>query len=98
MSKLLAKMPLLLRVLDNIALLDMLLAFFQAVTGVPTCRAGGRGGVGEGTVCVGGGWGRERWAYPATTSYSIRDGMSNTTSKVFLDQPASTCHAGGEGG
>lgn len=33
-SKLLSKMPLLLRLLDNIALLDMLLAFFQAVTGV----------------------------------------------------------------
>jgi predicted membrane-bound dolichyl-phosphate-mannose-protein mannosyltransferase len=32
-SKLLAQMPLLLRMLDNIALLDMLLSFFQAVTG-----------------------------------------------------------------
>lgn len=33
MARLLARMPLLLRVLDNIALLDMLLAFFQAVGG-----------------------------------------------------------------
>lgn len=32
-SKLLTHMPLLLRLLDNIALLDMLLSFFQAVTG-----------------------------------------------------------------
>lgn len=32
-SKLLVQMPLLLRLLDHIALLDMLLAFFQAVTG-----------------------------------------------------------------
>jgi hypothetical protein len=32
-GKLLAQMPLLLRMLDHIALLDMLLAFFQAVTG-----------------------------------------------------------------
>lgn len=31
--KILGQMPLLLRMLDNIALLDMLLAFFQAVTG-----------------------------------------------------------------
>jgi predicted membrane-bound dolichyl-phosphate-mannose-protein mannosyltransferase len=32
-SKLLVQMPLLLRLLDHIALLDMLVAFFQAVTG-----------------------------------------------------------------
>jgi hypothetical protein len=32
-GRLLSRMPLLLRVLDNIALLDMLLAFFQAVGG-----------------------------------------------------------------
>jgi hypothetical protein len=35
-TKLLAQMPLLLRMLDNIALLDMLLSFFQAVTGKPS--------------------------------------------------------------
>lgn len=33
----LGQMPLLLRLLDNIALLDMLLAFFQAVTGTCAC-------------------------------------------------------------
>jgi hypothetical protein len=33
LGKVLSQMPLLLRMLDNIALLDMLLAFFQAVTG-----------------------------------------------------------------
>ena len=33
LGKILSQMPLLLRMLDNIALLDMLLAFFQAVTG-----------------------------------------------------------------
>lgn len=36
-SKLLSQMPLLLRLLDHIALLDMLLAFFQAVTGGGYC-------------------------------------------------------------
>lgn len=47
-SKLLVQMPLLLRLLDHIALLDMLLAFFQAVTGrrsgfcVPLLLAVGR--------------------------------------------------------
>jgi hypothetical protein len=34
LGKVLSQMPLLLRMLDNIALLDMLLAFFQAVTGM----------------------------------------------------------------
>lgn len=42
--KLLAQMPLLLRMLDHIALLDMLLAFFQAVTGMAGEGGGGAGG------------------------------------------------------
>jgi hypothetical protein len=42
-SKLLQHMPLLQRTLDNMALLDVLLSFFQAVTGtyVRICRSAG---------------------------------------------------------
>lgn len=45
LCKRLDRMPLLLRMLDSTALLDMLLAFFQAVTGVHL-RGGGHDGAG----------------------------------------------------